>query len=79
MNNCNKTTYQFVIQPLPEISSLQISSNLGRSNIASLKNRRDPEAKRDYPEYPTMRVNNRKRVGGWAAWNGIRRLADRMS
>lgn len=63
----------------PRISSLQISWNLVaiRHRLAE-KSSRFP-SKRDYPEYPTMRVNNRKRVGGRAAWNGIRRLADRMS
>lgn len=73
--------YQFVIiRLIPEFHRCKFHGILWRSGIASLKNRRDFQVNGiTQREYPTMRVNNRKRVGGRAAWNGIRRLADRMS
>lgn len=47
---------------IPEFHRCKFRSNLVA--IAPLKNRSRFPSKRDYPEYPTMRVNNRKRVGG---------------
>lgn len=61
-NMYNDISICFIIRFIPEFHRCKFRSNLVA--IAPLKNRSRFPSKRDYPEYPTMRVNNRKRVGG---------------